>query len=104
MWIALLGGVESWLRVAAMEIMRRRVDTNSPPSLTRAVFWLTAMMVTGITLYGLAPHIGVALAMFFVFAVARSLIGPLFATWSNQHIDSQVRATVLSLQRQTDAI
>ncbi len=103
-WIALLGVVESLLSVGAMEIMRRRVDTNSPPSLTRAVFWLTAMMVTGITLYGLAPHIGVALAMFFVFAVARSLIGPLFATWSNQHIDSQVRATVLSLQSQTDAI
>src|SRR5262249_6758772 len=61
-------------------------------------------MVGGIIVYGLAPHISVALVTFFVFTVARSVVGPLFATWSNQHIDSQVRATVLSMQSQTDAI
>jgi DHA3 family tetracycline resistance protein-like MFS transporter len=47
---------------------------------------------------------GVAIGFYFVFVMARSLIMPFFATWSNQHIDSQVRATVLSFQSQTDAI
>ncbi len=28
---------------------------------------------------------------------------PLFGIWANQHIDSNVRATVLSMQSQTDA-
>ncbi len=103
-WIAILDLLASLLSVGAMEVMRRRIDMNNTRSLTRAVFWLTAVMVGGIMLYGLAPHIGVALILFFVFSGARSLIGPLFATWSNQHIDSQVRATVLSMQSQTDAI
>jgi DHA3 family tetracycline resistance protein-like MFS transporter len=103
-WIAVLDVLVSLLTVGAMEVMRRRVDMNNTHNLTRAVFWLTALMVGAIMLYGLAPHISVALVMFLVFAIARSLIGPLFATWSNQHIDSQVRATVLSMQSQTDAI
>jgi len=103
-WIALLDILASLLSVGATEVMRRRLNLNNSRSLTRAVFWLIALMVVGIILYGLAPHISVALVMFFVFGLARSLVGPLFSTWSNQHIDSNVRATVLSLQSQTDAI
>jgi DHA3 family tetracycline resistance protein-like MFS transporter len=42
--------------------------------------------------------------MLFAFGIARGLVGPLISTWSNQHITSNVRATVLSMQGQTDAI
>jgi DHA3 family tetracycline resistance protein-like MFS transporter len=104
LWIAILNTLASLVGLGMTEIVRRRVDTNNPASLTRAVFWLIAAMVGAIIVYGLAPHIGVALAVFFVFVVARSLVGPLFMTWSNQHIDANVRATVLSVQSQTDAI
>jgi DHA3 family tetracycline resistance protein-like MFS transporter len=46
----------------------------------------------------------VAMLAFFAFTIARGLTGPVYSTWSNMHIDSRVRATVLSIQSQTDAI
>ncbi|MBK8029039.1 MAG: MFS transporter [Anaerolineae bacterium] len=87
-----------------LEIMRRRLDTNNPVKLTRAVFWLTAVMVVGIIAYGLSPVLGVALIAWLGFMIARDLIGAPLDTWTNQHIDSNVRATVLSMRSQTDAI
>ncbi|HLU08112.1 MAG TPA: MFS transporter [Oceanobacillus sp.] len=92
------------LGVVAAEVMRRRVKMNQPRSVTRAFFWLTGVMVVGIILYGLAPSLAFAMGMFLVFVTARSLVDPLFNTWSNQHIESHVRATVLSMQSQIDAI
>lgn len=87
-----------------LEIMRRRLDTNNPITLTRVVFWLTAVMVVGIIGFGLSPSLAVALALWFMFTVARDLIGAPLDTWTNQHIDSNVRATVLSMRSQTDAV
>jgi DHA3 family tetracycline resistance protein-like MFS transporter len=54
--------------------------------------------------YGLTSNFIVALLAFFAFTTARGLTGPVYGTWSNQHIPSDVRATVLSMQSQTDAI
>lgn len=92
------------LGFTGLEIMRRRLDTTDPVKLTRVVLWLTAVMVIGIVGYGLAPALGIALALWFAFTVARDLIGAPLDTWTNQHIDSNVRATVLSMRSQTDAI
>lgn len=90
--------------ITALEVMRRRLDTNNPVKLTRVVFILTAMMVFGIIGYAFSPVLGVALALWFIFTIGRELIGAPLATWTNLHIDSNVRATVLSMQSQTDAI
>ncbi|MBZ0287006.1 MAG: MFS transporter, partial [Anaerolineae bacterium] len=38
-----------------------------------------------------------------VIGIARTLAGPLEETWINQHIDSNVRATVISMRSQVDA-
>ena len=105
--VAWLGGMRiasMVLGVAAAEGMSRRVNMNQPRSVTRSFFRLTALMVVSIIVYGLAPSLAIALLMFFVFDLSRGLIEPLLSTWTNQHIPSHVRATVLSMQSQTDAI
>lgn len=104
-WFGLMSFVGMPLGVAAAEVMRRRVKMTHPRSVTRAFFWLTGVMVVSIIFYGLAPSLVFALVMFYIFDIARGLSGPLYDTWSNQHItESHVRATVLSMQSQTDAI
>jgi sugar phosphate permease len=55
-------------------------------------------------LFGVASTFGVALAAYWSVALLRSLSGPLFSTWINQHITSDVRATVLSIANQSDAL
>lgn len=103
-WFGVMNIVTMGLGIAGAEVLRRHVKLNQPRSVTRAFFWLTAVMVGSIIAFGLAPSLLVALGLFFVFVLARTLIEPLLSTWTNQHIDSQVRATVLSMQSQTDAI
>jgi DHA3 family tetracycline resistance protein-like MFS transporter len=45
-----------------------------------------------------------ALVIFWVIAVSRTVIGPVFTAWVNQRLDSSVRATVISMSGQVDAI
>jgi MFS transporter, DHA3 family, tetracycline resistance protein len=104
LWISLIRGVESILGIAVTEVMQRRLDTNNRVHLTRMLLLLTAMMVIGIFVFALTQSLGLAIGAFFVFSLSRGLVGPIFATWTNQHIESQVRATVLSMQSQMDAI
>ncbi len=103
-FFALLSVLTMPLSLAAAEFVRRRVDMNNARHLTHALFWMVTAMVIGIVGYGLAPSLAVAVAAAILFGQARELIGPLFATWTNQHVDSHVRATVLSMQSQVDAI
>jgi MFS transporter, DHA3 family, tetracycline resistance protein len=104
LWISLIRGVESVLGIGITELVERRLDTNNRVQMSRALFALTAFMVIAILVFGVTQSLPLALVAIYVFSLSRGLIGPIFATWTNQHIDSQVRATVLSMQSQTDAI
>ncbi|ABY37006.1 MAG TPA: MFS transporter [Chloroflexus aurantiacus] len=103
--LAALIGIEMLLSIAAAEVLRRRLRSDDQRQTQRLVFGFTAVMVAGLLIYGLAPHIGIAVIAFLGFSVARGLIGPLLSTWQNAQIDdSRVRATVLSLGGQSDAL
>lgn len=103
--IAGLSAVEMLMSLLAAELVRRRLRGDDPSQARRLIFWFTAVMVVSLCGYGLAPHIGVAMLLVVVFGVARGLIRPLLQTWSNaQIVDGRVRATVLSLGGQSDAL
>ena len=42
--------------------------------------------------------------MVWLINIAREIIGPVYTAWVNQRLDSKVRATVLSMSGQVDAI
>jgi MFS transporter, DHA3 family, tetracycline resistance protein len=103
--LAALRGVEMVLSLGAAELLRRRLRPNDQRQTNRLVFTFTAIMVASLLGYGLAPHIGVAIGVFLTFSVARGLIGPLLTAWENVQIDDgRVRATVISLGGQSDAL
>lgn len=103
-WFGLLNIVTTLITVWAAGVARRRVDTARAVPLTRALVSIHAVMVGGLIAYGLAGSLPVALGAFFAFTTLRALAWPLLSAWSNLHIESSVRATVLSMQSQTDAI
>jgi DHA3 family tetracycline resistance protein-like MFS transporter len=90
--------------IVAGEVMRRRLNLHSSTAMRRGLFWMTATMVASLVVYGVTTNFLVAMLAFFAFTSARGLTEPVYSTWSNMHIDSSVRATVLSMQSQTDAI
>ena len=102
-WIGLLFALDAIFGATAVEALRRRLDTGSSRQMTISLLVFTAAMVTGLVVYALAGSLAMAIIAFIVFTIARSLVEPVFATWTNQQIDSRVRATVLSMQSQVDA-
>lgn len=92
------------LGIGVTELVRRRVREGRPQEISRVVLVLTALMVVGLVAYGLAPELGLALAAFVLFTQARGQLHPLWQVWLNQNIAPAVRATVLSVASQVDAI
>jgi len=81
------------------------IDQASQRGLARALLVVNALLVLAVAAFGLAGGLVLAVSAYWV---ARSLRGvgvPLFVTWLNRNIDdSSVRATVLSISEQADAV
>lgn len=103
-WIGIIRMLESVLDIGAIEGLRRRLDSSNRHLTARSLFALTAVMVVSLMSFALTSSLALALGAYFAFTIARGLIEPILATWTNQHIESSVRATVLSMQSQVDAI
>ncbi len=87
-------------------LLLERFEHATSERVVRALLWLSAVMMVAQIAFGLAGGIAFAYASFvLVYRVARRLLGPLETIWLNQQItDSSVRATVLSITGQSDAV
>ena len=103
-WIGSIRLAETFLAVAAAEFIRRSVTTDRQASLMRALFAITGILVAAMYVFALAPILSVAIVAFLTISVMRELIYPIYTAWINQGLDSQVRATVISMSGQVDAV
>ena len=94
----LLGFVATGWLIKRFERGGRRVVTSS-------LFTLTAMEMVAMLVFALTGSTWLAIASLLGVFFARDLAGPLFTIWLNEQIkDSTVRATVLSISGQANAI
>jgi DHA3 family tetracycline resistance protein-like MFS transporter len=101
----LIGAVELLLGLAATEIARRRVDTNRPLPLARALMLNAVFIILALAGFGLARTFWIALTAYWLIGALRSIAAPLHTAWLNLSIDDpQVRATLFSVSGQADAI
>ena len=103
-WFAIIQTVGLLLSMAVIEIARRRLDTGSHAAMARALLLVTAILVAALLGYAWMDQFGWALAMIWMVGAARSVIDPVYTAWVNQRLDSRVRATVLSMSSQVDAM
>lgn len=86
-------------------LLLRRMRTAGHRSLATTLLVLTALELAGLTVFALAGSLALAIAGLYLYSAGRGLAGPLSMTWLNQNIpDSSVRATVISISGQSDAI
>ncbi len=102
-WFGVISAVGSLLTLAASEIMRRRLDMNNQKQLSQMLLFCYAGMSAAITGFGLLENFALALVCFWITGVLRSISGPVEMTWMNYHVESGVRATVISMTAQTNA-
>lgn len=103
-WFGLMSAVGSLLSLLAVEIVRRRLNTERPAILARGLFALTTLWGVSAIAFGLAGSFAVALAMFWLVGVARTTMGPLYRTWVTRTSAPELRATLISMSGQMDAI
>lgn len=103
-WFGIIRAVGMLLGLGVTEFTRRRVDTAKHGPVARAVLLLITGMVAGLLAFALTGNFVIALLALWGFSSLRQTVGPLYTTWVNQHAESSVRATVISLSSQIDAL
>jgi MFS transporter, DHA3 family, tetracycline resistance protein len=104
-WFGLFGVGGLAIGFVASQYLVRRFEREDPPSLARWLAVVTAAQGLALALFALSGSLGLALAALWLYGLTRALDSPLYMTWLNQNIrDSSVRATVISIAGQSNAI
>lgn len=103
-WFGIINAVATLLSIAATEFVRRRADTGSHRAMARALFAISALLVAGVIAFGLAGTFALAILAYWAVYLLRTVRSPLQLAWLNQSLEPGVRATVISLSSQIDAL
>ena len=103
-WIGMIEAGGMLLSIVVAELLVRRWQQADNRRVGPLLLAITAGLILAVVAFGLAPNFGVALVAIWIIVVLRSVQYPIAATWLNQHLPSQVRATVLSMVGQADAL
>jgi DHA3 family tetracycline resistance protein-like MFS transporter len=102
-WFGIINVIGALLSLVSTEIIRRRLDLTRDRVITRTLTLLYIVKIAAVVGFSLAGNFALALTALWTVSLL-SPIGALFMTWQNRHIESNVRATVISMSAQTDAL
>jgi DHA3 family tetracycline resistance protein-like MFS transporter len=103
-WFGVINAIGLLLGVIATEIVRRRLDTSSHRSVAKLLLSASAGLAASLIVFAFSGNLLLALGANLSIDVLRTLISPVYQAWVNQKLDPSVRATVLSMSGQVDAI
>jgi len=103
-WFGLISVVSTLLSLGPMEFLRRRLDLHDHAAIARALMLINGMLIAGVMAFALAGNVAVALISSAISDPLRTLNYPIQTAWINQRLDPQVRATVISMSGQVDAL
>ncbi|GAB4580118.1 MAG: hypothetical protein Fur0022_28570 [Anaerolineales bacterium] len=103
-WFGVIEFMMTGISIFSNEIARRKLDLADMRKSVTALQWLYGLMVAALLVFAWAKDFPVVVAVLLVFDICRGLTFPIQDTWTNQFVDSKVRATVLSFRSQVDAL
>lgn len=92
------------LSIFATRQVEKRLDANHAPSIARAMLWITVLLSAAIFTFAFSPMLAISILAVLVVSITRNVMDPLYRAWINQRLDSDTRATVISMSGQVDAI
>ncbi len=100
-----------FLRAAGMVLsilvtrqVAKRLDANHAPSIARAMLWITILLSAAIFTFAFSSVLAISILAVMLVSLTRNVMEPLYTAWINQRLDSDTRATVISMSGQVDAI
>jgi DHA3 family tetracycline resistance protein-like MFS transporter len=104
-WLGALSAVAMLFGFFVVGALQKGFEHAGTPRLARLLFAFTALLAGSQLLFALTGSPVVAIGAVLGVLIARQVMWPLWMTWVNQQVtDSSVRATVLSMTGQGDAI
>jgi DHA3 family tetracycline resistance protein-like MFS transporter len=103
-WFAVMSDAALVLGLAVTEIVRRRVDAESHRRAAYTLLGLDSLLMLSVAGFALAGNFAVAFPTYLSARLLRTTRVPLFTAWLNRGLEPSVRATVLSMGGQADAL
>jgi DHA3 family tetracycline resistance protein-like MFS transporter len=103
-FFGLLRAASMLFSILATALVERRLDASQPSSIARLMTGITAGIAASLVFFAWSPWLTLALGFYLLITALRNLVGPLTNAWVNQRLDSDVRATILSMTGQVDAV
>jgi DHA3 family tetracycline resistance protein-like MFS transporter len=104
-WFGLIYAMSLLLSLFVARPANRRLEQAKQLTVTKTLLGLNVALIATVVVFGLAGMFWLAVLAMLLTNVARSLAMPLFWSWLNQSIsESRVRATVISIANQADAV
>lgn len=97
-----LGGI--LLSIWLTHQIEQRFSILEPRLVGRLMFAITAITAISIAAFGLAPFLWLAACLFLIIYSLGEATDPLLMAWMNQRLDSDARATILSMTGQAESI
>ncbi|EJL25306.1 MFS transporter [Brevibacillus sp. BC25] len=104
MWFGIIAALASLLGLIVVGVVEKRLDVNNERVVLVGMFTLTGLKIAAMIAFAFSPSFSSALVALLLIGVIQSLSSPLYDTWLNLNIESSVRATVLSMMGQSNAL
>ena len=103
-FLGLLRATGVLLSIVGNHFVERKLDSAHIPSITMGLLVLSGLLSISILLFAFSPFLLLCVIAVWLVYLTRNLIAPLYSAWVNQRLDSETRATVISMSGQVDAI
>jgi uncharacterized membrane protein YhaH (DUF805 family) len=104
-WFGLFGVGSLLIGLVASTVLVKRFGDRPQKAVAQMLVVVTLIQLGAAVLFGAAGGMAVGISSYWLYRLTRGLVGPLEMTWLNQNIpDSSVRATVISMTGQADAV
>jgi DHA3 family tetracycline resistance protein-like MFS transporter len=104
-WFGALSAVAMLFAFFVVGALKKRFERTGTAKIAELLFALTALVILAQLAFALTRSAAVAIFALLALYLVRLVVGPLWSIWLNQQItDSSVRATVLSITGQADAV
>ena len=84
--------------------IEKRFDVNDPAKVSQALLMATIVLAVSIILFAFSPWLMLSSLLFMSVSATRNIIGPFYNAWINYKLPTNLRATILSMSGQVDAI
>lgn len=103
-WFGIISALIAFLGLFVVRFAEKRLDVSNKRVVLVGMLVLTGLRIVAIASFALAPNFAWALGSLLAVGIIGTLSGPIYDTWLSLNIESKVRATVLSMLGQADAL